>query len=139
MSAMATTWRCVECGSLFAEHFPLCTSCWRTGALLPMGNRLRAAIDYQPGVSNARALAGMAWMKVEHAGAYDDLVVGAGGSSLSPVHRAAASRAGRAASRTRSRGRSSTSRPRRAWWGGFVAGVGGGAFGAAKLAALLVL
>jgi predicted ATP-dependent serine protease len=35
-------------------------------------------MDYQPGVSNARALAGMAWKKVEHAGLYEDLVVGAG-------------------------------------------------------------
>jgi predicted ATP-dependent serine protease len=35
-------------------------------------------VDYQPGVSNARALAGMAWKKVEHAGAYEELVIGAG-------------------------------------------------------------
>lgn len=73
-----TTWRCIECGSLYADHFAVCTSCWRTGSLLPLAHRLRAAVDYQPGVSNARALAGMAWKKVEHPGAYEDLIVGAG-------------------------------------------------------------
>jgi predicted ATP-dependent serine protease len=74
----ASTWRCVECGALFAQHFAVCTSCWRPGSLIPLGHRLRAAVDYQPGVSNARALAGMAWKQVEHPGAYEDLVVGAG-------------------------------------------------------------
>jgi predicted ATP-dependent serine protease len=73
-----STFRCVECGALFAEHFAVCSSCWRSGSLIPVAHRLRAAIDYQPGVSNARALAGMAWRKVEHAGAYEELVVGAG-------------------------------------------------------------
>ncbi len=78
MVAASSTWRCVECGALFAQHFAVCTSCWRTGSLVPVAHRLRAAVDYQPGVSNARALAGMAWKKVEHPGAYVDLVVGAG-------------------------------------------------------------
>jgi predicted ATP-dependent serine protease len=72
----ASTFRCVECGALFAEHFSVCSSCWRSGSLIPVAHRLRAAIDYQPGVSNARALAGMSWRKVEHAGAYEELVVG---------------------------------------------------------------
>jgi len=75
---VASTFRCVECGALFAEHFAVCSSCWRPGSLIPVAHRLRAAMDYQPGVSNARALAGMAWKKVEHAGLYEDLVVGAG-------------------------------------------------------------
>jgi predicted ATP-dependent serine protease len=72
------TFRCIECGALYAEHFAVCTSCWRHGSLIPVAHRLRAAMDGQPGVSNARALAGMAWRKVEHAGAYDQLVLGAG-------------------------------------------------------------
>jgi predicted ATP-dependent serine protease len=74
----ASTWRCVECGALYAEHFAVCTSCWRQGALVPLGHRLRARMDYQPGVSNARALAGMALRKVEHPGTYEDLVLGKG-------------------------------------------------------------
>jgi predicted ATP-dependent serine protease len=74
----ASTFRCVECGALFAQHFATCSSCWRSGSLIPLAHRLRAEIDYQPGVSNARALAGMAWRRVEHAGAYEDMVVGAG-------------------------------------------------------------
>jgi predicted ATP-dependent serine protease len=35
-------------------------------------------MDYQPGVSNARALARMDWKTVEHEGAYETLVVGSG-------------------------------------------------------------
>lgn len=78
MAGASTTWRCVECGSLFAEHFAMCSACWRAGSLVPVAHRLRAAVDYQPGVSNARALAGMAWKRVEHPGVYDPLVLGAG-------------------------------------------------------------
>ena len=68
----------MECGAIYAEHFAICTSCWRSGSLLPVAHRLRSAVDYQPGVSNARALAGMMWKKVEHAGAYEGLTIGAG-------------------------------------------------------------
>lgn len=79
---VVSTFRCVECGALFAEHVAMCSACWRPGTLIPVAHRLRAAIDYQPGVSNARALAGMAWRRVEHPGVYDDLVVGAGALML---------------------------------------------------------
>jgi hypothetical protein len=56
----------------------MCTNCWRSGSLLPVAHRLRAGVDYQPGVSNARALAGMAWRKVEHPGTYEELTIGIG-------------------------------------------------------------
>jgi predicted ATP-dependent serine protease len=43
-----------------------------------MSQRLRAAADYVPGVSDARALTRMAWKSTEHLGAYEDLRLGAG-------------------------------------------------------------
>lgn len=73
-----STWRCVECGALFGEHLAVCSSCWRPGTLIPLAHRLRATVDYQPGVSDARTLAGMAWRRVDHPGQYSELVVGAG-------------------------------------------------------------
>ena len=56
----------------------MCASCYRAGAIVPVPRRLRAAVDYQPGVSDARALTRMAWKTVEHEGAYPDLRLGAG-------------------------------------------------------------
>ena len=46
----------------------MCSGCFRSGAIVPMSQRLRAAADYQPGVSDARALAKMAWKTIEHPG-----------------------------------------------------------------------
>lgn len=36
---MATTWRCLECEAHYDEHFPICASCFRTGAIVPVPRR----------------------------------------------------------------------------------------------------
>lgn len=75
---MESAWRCLECGALYAQHFALCSACWRSGAIVPSPQRLRAAVDYRPGVSDARSITRMAWKTVEHEGAYPELRLGAG-------------------------------------------------------------
>jgi predicted ATP-dependent serine protease len=76
-AATSETWRCYECGALYVRHLGMCMSCWKAGCVIPMAHRLRAAIDSVPGVSNARALAGMAWRKIEQP-AYPNLELGWG-------------------------------------------------------------
>ena len=70
-------WRCFECGATYAQHFAMCSGCFRSGAIIPQGHRARAQLDYTPGVSDARALSRMAWRVVEHV-VYPELRVGAG-------------------------------------------------------------
>ncbi len=55
----------------------MCVSCFRSGAIVPVPRRQGAAVDAQPGVSDARALARMAWKSIEQA-AYPELRLGAG-------------------------------------------------------------
>lgn len=45
--------------------------------MLPVGHRLRAEVDYQPGITTARALSRMAWKTVDHS-AFEELKLGAG-------------------------------------------------------------
>lgn len=76
-----TEWRCIQCGAVYGSHFPWCSSCWAQGQIVPVGRRLRAAVDYQPATSDARQLARMAWSSVEHA-TYPELKIGAGALML---------------------------------------------------------
>ena len=72
------SFRCIECGAFWDRHWPTCASCFRQGCVIPFSHRPRAAVDYVPGTSTARALSKMAWLTVEHPGAYDQLQLGAG-------------------------------------------------------------
>lgn len=74
---MSSPWRCLECGALYDQHFPICCSCFRTGAIVLVPRRLGAAVDSVPGVSNARAMARLQWGRVEQS-AYPSLQLGAG-------------------------------------------------------------
>jgi predicted ATP-dependent serine protease len=72
------TWRCVSCGAFFDQHVPVCTCCWRDGQVAPCGRRPVANVDLVPATSNARALAKMQWIVLEHPGVYETLVLGLG-------------------------------------------------------------
>jgi predicted ATP-dependent serine protease len=71
------TWRCLECGAGYEQHFPFCAKCWRQGRIVPWANRPRAAVDYQPGYATARDIARMSWRQVQQA-AYPTLLLGTG-------------------------------------------------------------
>lgn len=70
-------WRCVECGAMWERHFGTCARCFRAGVIIPYAQRARAAIDSMPGISNARALARLAWEEVLQS-SYPTLRLGAG-------------------------------------------------------------
>jgi len=69
-------WRCLECGSGYEAHYPFCARCWRSGSIVPQAHRARAAVDSQPGQSNARDIAKMRFRLVEQT-AYPRLELGA--------------------------------------------------------------
>lgn len=58
------TYRCISCGVRWPRHYPSCPRCWETGCLVPWADRPRAALDSEPAVSTARAMAEMAWRGV---------------------------------------------------------------------------
>lgn len=70
-------WRCVLCGSRFAEHAPCCGSCLDNGTIVRVGRRAHAAIDGAAEVTTAAALAKAAWTPVVSA-AYTHLRLGSG-------------------------------------------------------------
>lgn len=74
---MMASWRCLECGAGYEQHFPFCARCWRTGSIVPWASRPRAALDAKPGYATARDIARMAWRSVEQS-AYPSLKLGAG-------------------------------------------------------------
>jgi len=82
MSLSSQTWRCCQCLSEFAEHFPVCSTCRAEGMLLPHGKRPRAALDSMPAVRTARQLQRMSYRPVEHPGVYENLSIGAGALGL---------------------------------------------------------
>ena len=59
-----TAWRCYNCGATYGNHFTMCSSCFQTGCLLPLGRRPSAKFDGVPVFTSARRMAEMTWRDV---------------------------------------------------------------------------
>ncbi len=70
-------WRCVLCGSWFAEHAPSCVGCLDAGTIVRIGTRASAAIDFTAEVTTAAELARASWTPVVSS-AYTHLRLGVG-------------------------------------------------------------
>ena len=65
------------CGSFYASHVGSCTYCFEAGTVMRAGTRATAAIDAEPEVTTAHALAMASWSMVE-CPAYPELRLGRG-------------------------------------------------------------
>lgn len=56
---------CIDCGSWFERHVPVCTGCFAFGRVVLRAERARAQVDLVPEQSTAREVARVSWGVVE--------------------------------------------------------------------------